>query len=97
MPELLPQVTIDTRLAELADWWFENDTIHKTWHLKGFLTAMTFANAIAHLANEFNHHPDLSVHDYNKLTVHITTHSEGGVTENDLQLAGRIESLHPAR
>ncbi len=93
MPELLERSAIDTRLAELPDWEYGDGAVSKTWQLKGFLTAMTFANAIAHLANETNHHPDLSVHDYNRLTVRITTHSAGGVTENDLGMAERIEEL----
>lgn len=94
MPDLLERATIDKRLAELPDWHYDDGVVSKTWQLKGFLTAMTFANAIAHLANEANHHPDLSVHGYNKLTVTITTHSAGGVTANDLELADRIEGLH---
>lgn len=95
MPQLLSQTDIDARLAELPEWSYSDGFVHKTWQLKGFLRAMTFANAIAHLAAELDHHPDLTVHDYNKLTVRMTTHSEGGVTENDLGLAARIESLHP--
>lgn len=94
MPALLDETTIANRLTELPGWEHAEGAIRKTWELKGFLTAMTFANAIAHLAHETNHHPDLSVHGYNKLTVQLTTHSEGGVTENDLGLAERIESLH---
>ncbi len=94
MPEQLDSATIDKRLAELPDWHHSDGALRKTWQLKGFLTAMTFANAIAHLANEANHHPDLSVHGYNQLTVTITTHSAGGVTDNDVGLAGRIEGLN---
>ncbi|RCW44700.1 4a-hydroxytetrahydrobiopterin dehydratase [Halopolyspora algeriensis] len=93
MPELLDRDTIDNRLTELPEWEYSDGVVRKTWRLKGFLATMTFANAIAHLANEANHHPDLSVHDYNHLTVRITTHSAGGVTENDLGLADRIEAL----
>ncbi|MBC3745806.1 4a-hydroxytetrahydrobiopterin dehydratase, partial [Bacillus pumilus] len=58
MPELLDRATIDNRLSELPDWEYSDGVVRKTWQLKGFLTAMTFANAIAHLANEANHHPD---------------------------------------
>lgn len=94
MPEVLDDATIAARLAELPGWDHAANAIHKTWTLKGFLTAMTYANAIAHLANEANHHPDLSVHDYKHLTVRLTTHSAGGVTENDLALASEINRLH---
>ncbi|WP_019854235.1 4a-hydroxytetrahydrobiopterin dehydratase [Actinopolyspora mortivallis] len=94
MPELLDRETIVSRLA--SGWEYRDGAVHRTWQLKGFLTAMSMANAIAHLANEANHHPDLSVHDYNRLTVRVTTHSAGGVTENDLGLAERIERLHNA-
>lgn len=92
MPELLQQDAIEKRLA--SGWEYRDGAVHKTWQLKGFLSAMSLANAVAHLANEANHHPDMSVHDYNRLTVRITTHSAGGVTENDLALAERIEGLH---
>jgi 4a-hydroxytetrahydrobiopterin dehydratase len=93
VPELLDTATIENWLAELPGWEYRDDALHKTWQLKGFLGTMTFANAIAHLAHEANHHPDLHVHDYNQLTVDLTTHSEHGVTENDLALAERIEGL----
>lgn len=92
----LNDATITDRLNELPGWAYSGSAIHKTFELKGFLTAMTFANAIAHLATVANHHPDLRVHGYNKLTVDLTTHSEGGVTENDLSLAAKIEQLRSA-
>lgn len=93
MPALLDNATIENRLAELPGWEYRDDALHKTWQFKGFLATMTFANAIAHLAHQANHHPDLSVHDYNQLTVDLTTHSENGVTANDVALASRIEAL----
>jgi 4a-hydroxytetrahydrobiopterin dehydratase len=93
MPELLDNATIADKLAQLPGWEHTERAIRKTWQLKGFLATMTFANAIAHLAHEANHHPDLSIHDYNQLTVVLTTHSAGGVTDNDIGLASRIEQL----
>jgi 4a-hydroxytetrahydrobiopterin dehydratase len=50
-------------------------------------------NRIAELAEEANHHPDLLVHGYKRLRITLSTHSEGGVTANDLQMAERIDAL----
>lgn len=93
MPEVMSETAIDAELAELAGWERSGSTLRKTWQLKGFLTAMTFANAIAHVAQQLDHHPDLTVHDYNQLTLVTTTHSAGGVTPNDFRLAQAVESL----
>lgn len=93
MPEVMSDAAVDTKLAELPGWERSGATLRKTWQLKGFLTAMTFANAIAHVAQQLDHHPDLTVHDYNQLTLVTTTHSAGGITENDFRLAQAVEGL----
>ena len=93
MPEVMSDAAVDTKLAELPGWQRSGATLRKTWQLKGFLTAMTFANAVAHVAQQLDHHPDLTVHDYNQLTLVTTTHSAGGITENDVWLAQAVEGL----
>lgn len=96
MAELLQDATIESKVTELPGWEYSAGKLRKTWQLKGFLSTMMFANAVAHLAQESNHHPDLSIHDYNQLTITTTTHASGGVTDNDFRLAAGIEKLHAA-
>ena len=83
---------LTTRL-EGSDWRIEDDAIVRDLELDGFTAAIALVNDIAVLAEEANHHPDLLVHGYKRLRVTLTTHSEGGVTENDLQMAERIDAL----
>ena len=65
----------------------END-----FELANFVGSVDFVNRITPLAEEMNHHPDLSI-SWNKVTVSLSTHSEGGITENDFQLAAKIDSV----
>ncbi|MCP9490137.1 MAG: 4a-hydroxytetrahydrobiopterin dehydratase [Solirubrobacteraceae bacterium MAG38_C4-C5] len=83
---------LTTRL-EGGDWRIEGDAIVRDLELEGFTAAIAMVNRIAALAEEANHHPDLLVHGYKRLRVTLSTHSEGGVTENDLQMAERIDAL----
>jgi len=83
---------IDERLAA-SSWERENDTIVRDVECKGFHSAMALANAVADAANEANHHPDILVHGYKHVRLTLSTHSEGGVTENDFALAGTIDGL----
>ncbi|MEI8135435.1 MAG: 4a-hydroxytetrahydrobiopterin dehydratase [bacterium] len=71
----------------------EEKSIQKEFSLTDFSDAAQFINLIAPLANTLDHHPDLLLHKYNKVKVTLTTHSEGGVTENDIQLAQEINAL----
>ncbi|PSL01594.1 pterin-4-alpha-carbinolamine dehydratase [Haloactinopolyspora alba] len=94
MPELLTDQELATILRdELSGWSRAEGSITKTWKLKGFFGALVLANAVGHVCNAMNHHPDLSVHDYNQLTVTLTTHDAGGVTEYDIDAARRIERV----
>lgn len=89
----LSDAEINQRLGNLDGWERDGGSITKTWQLKGFSAALLMANAIGHIANGMNHHPDLQVFGYNNLKVTITTHSEDAITENDFNLAGAIEQL----
>lgn len=78
---------------EGRDWRLEDGAIVRDLELDGFTAAIAAVNAIAQLAEEANHHPDLLVHGYKHLRVRLTTHSEGGVTDNDLGMAERIDAV----
>lgn len=71
----------------------ENSSLRKEFKFKGFLKTMSFVNALAWVANEMMHHPDMEI-SFNKCIVNITTHDEGNsLTEKDFLLAKKIEEL----
>jgi 4a-hydroxytetrahydrobiopterin dehydratase len=74
-------------------WRREDDQIVRDLEFKDFAEAMAFVNRVADLAEEANHHPDILVHGWNKVRLTLTTHSEGGLTENDFEMARRIDGL----
>jgi 4a-hydroxytetrahydrobiopterin dehydratase len=83
---------IDERLAD-SEWQRDGDTIVRDVELPGFKAAMALANAVADAANEANHHPDILIHDYKHVRLTLSTHSAGGITENDFALAATIDGL----
>ena len=88
----LSDTEIEQRLAG-GRWRREGDAIVRDVELGGFKAAMRLANQVADAANEANHHPDILVHDYKHVRLTLSTHSEGGLTENDLALAETIDAL----
>jgi 4a-hydroxytetrahydrobiopterin dehydratase len=89
--ELLSDSEIDSRLAELDGWEREGETIAKTFELADFVGSAQFVGKLVEPAEEMGHHPDLTV-SWNKVGVSITTHSAGGLTANDFELAKRIDA-----
>jgi 4a-hydroxytetrahydrobiopterin dehydratase len=79
-------------LKQLNDWALTNGVIEKTFSFKDYYQTIAFVNAVAWIANSQNHHPDLVV-GYNKCTVKYSTHSVGGLSENDFICAARIDAL----
>jgi 4a-hydroxytetrahydrobiopterin dehydratase len=86
---------IDERLGALRGWERDGDAIRRTFKLDDFKGSVDFVNRLTPEAEDMNHHPDLAI-SWNEVTVTITTHSEGGLTANDLELARRIATLAPA-
>jgi 4a-hydroxytetrahydrobiopterin dehydratase len=89
---LLTDDEIEQRLAGLPEWSRDGDSITNVRKLTGFSTAMLYAAAVGHLAETANHHPDILV-QWNKVTLTLSTHSAGGLTEADFALAGQIAAL----
>ena len=89
---LLGDEEIEARLGRLDGWRREGDAIAKEFELGDFAGSVAFVNRLAAVAEELNHHPDLSV-SWSKVTVTITTHSQGGLTENDFELAKKVDPL----
>ena len=94
MPPLLTPEEISDRLKEHAGWRQEGDYILRDFRFAAFTDAMSFVNRVAEVAEEIDHHPDITI-NYNKVRLTLSTHSEGGVTQKDLDLAARIEKLAP--
>ena len=82
---------IEEALASCDGWRREGDAIVKEFDRGDFAGSVDFVNAIAPGAEEMNHHPDLAI-SWSKVTVTITTHSEGGLTNNDFELARKVDA-----
>lgn len=82
-------------ILETPEWFADSDntTIARTFELPDFQRAIVFINLMAKLAEEEGHHPDIFLHSYNKVTVSLTTHAIGGLSENDFILAAKIDAL----
>jgi 4a-hydroxytetrahydrobiopterin dehydratase len=91
---LLSDDELRAGLARLPGWEQGEGEIRKQFELADFREAVTFVVRLSYEAEAANHHPDLDIR-YNRVTVALSTHSEGGVTEKDLALAGAIEGLAP--
>jgi 4a-hydroxytetrahydrobiopterin dehydratase len=89
---LLAEQEIAEQLAAVPDWTRDGDSIVHTATLADFRAAMLYIGAVAYLAETANHHPDIAV-SWNKVTLTLSTHSAGGLTENDFSMAGQISRL----
>jgi pterin-4a-carbinolamine dehydratase len=89
--QVLGEAEVRARLAtDLSGWYYEDGMIVRRFRTGGWRASLMVANAVGHLAELAWHHPDLLV-TYPAVTVRLTTHSAGGVTEKDFSLARRIE------
>ena len=86
---------IRTALDGLPGWELIDSAITKEYRLGGFAGAITFVVRLSYEAQAADHHPDLDIR-YNRVTVTLSTHSEGGVTAKDLDLARAIDAVQPA-
>lgn len=89
---VLTEEQIRAQLSSLPGWELHGNEIRKQYSFGGFMDAMRFVNRVAEAAERADHHPDILV-QYNRVTLTLSTHSEGGVTQKDLDLARQIESL----
>ena len=89
---LMSQTAVNTGLKNLKGLRLIGKEIRKEFKHKSFIEAMGFVTSIALLAERANHHPDIDIR-WNTVTIALSTHSDGGVTEKDLALAREIEKL----
>ena len=92
MVRRLSEERIQRKLGSLTAWPREGDKIHRRIVCDDFREAMLFINAVAHLAEQVDHHPDIHV-AYRTVTLALTTHDAEGLTLRDFQLARSIDAL----
>ncbi len=88
----LDDAQIQNLLAKVADWEIAGGQLIRTFKFKNYYETMAFVNATAWISHQEDHHPDLEV-GYNKCTMRYSTHSVGGLSENDFICAARINAL----
>ena len=89
---LLTENEIKSALPQLNNWKLLDNCIEKKFVFTDFLEAMKFINAVAASAEAMQHHPEWS-NVYNKVTVALTTHDAGGITQKDITLAKKIDDI----
>lgn len=89
---LLTEKQITAKLKSAKGWKRNGSEITRTFLLKDFVRAMGFAQSVALFAEKADHHPDIDIR-WNKVTLVLSTHSEGGLTEKDFSLAVQFNSL----
>jgi len=92
MSRLLDPKELKESLKTLLNWEQIGKTIERLFEFDDFNTAMDFVNGVAEVAEENDHHPDIDIR-FNKVRVSLTTHSKGGITDLDLDLAEKIDTL----
>lgn len=92
MSTVLTQTEIDRALKNLHGWNSEGSAIQRVFQFDNFLHAMEFVNKIANAAEAANHHPDILI-SYSKVTLTLTSHDSGGVTQRDIRMAGTINQV----
>ena len=83
---------IKAALPAAKNWKKKGGSITRTFEFKDFNGAMAFVNKVARVAEKANHHPDIDIR-WNKVTLALATHSEGGLTQKDFDLAKQIDAL----
>jgi 4a-hydroxytetrahydrobiopterin dehydratase len=83
---------IEARLAEHPGWERAGDAISKSFKRADFVGSVNFVSSLVGPAEAMNHHPDLEI-SWDTVTVSLSTHSEGGITAADFELAAKIDAL----
>ena len=91
--EKLSRREIAVGLCKLDGWSVVKGNLHRVFEFKDFTQAFAFMKRVALAADRMDHHPDWS-NAYNKVTVDLSTHSAGGLTKGDFELAGKIQKIH---
>lgn len=90
--ERLTGEAVEAELSELAEWSGLGDAIQRTYQFTDFVQAMAFVNHVAEHAERVQHHPDILVR-YNKVTLTLSTHDAGGITNKDFDFAKTADGM----
>ncbi len=91
----MAKLTPEERAAlttDLPDWTIDGEVLSRTFEFRTFVEAMGFVTSVALAAEKANHHPDIDIR-WNRVTLALTSHDEGGLTERDVRLASKVEAL----
>ena len=77
----------------MEHWERDGEALVRDLKFDDFAQAMAYVNRVADLAEEANHHPDILVHGWNRVRLTLTTHSAGALTDNDYEMAKKIDQL----
>jgi len=91
---LLDDSEIEARLSGLSGWQRSGEAIARSFSCGDFVGSVRFVESLVEPAEAMGHHPDLEI-SWDKVTVTISTHSEGGLTANDFELAEKVDALSP--
>ena len=89
---LLTKKEIHSFKKELNGWALHGNMLQRKFEFADFARAMGFVTTVALMAERFNHHPDIDIR-WNIISLSLSTHSEGGITEKDISLAKKIDSM----
>ena len=92
MADLLEAEDLDDALKKCPEWEVDGKSLVRTIEFEEFMEGIDFVNDLAEIADEVQHHPDIFIR-YNKVTLTLTTHDAGGITESDIELAQRVDNL----
>lgn len=81
------------RMKNIKNWDYIDQKLVLETELKDFVSVVSLVNKIADEAEKMNHHPDILIHSWNSLRLTLSTHSEGGITQRDFDLAGKINKI----
>ena len=90
--DVLSETQISQKLQQLPGWTQQNNKLVKTFEFDNFVAAVDFVNKLVEPAESAGHHPDLAI-NYNQVTVALTSHDAGGITERDFALAEAISRV----
>ena len=88
----LTEEEIQKNLKRLSGWFVKEGKLKKEFTFKDFKQAVAFMNEVSETAEKENHHPDMNLHDYNKVEISLKTHEAGGLTEKDFSVLSRIRN-----
>jgi 4a-hydroxytetrahydrobiopterin dehydratase len=92
MPELISKTDLKRVMRRIPEWEIEGASLARTFEFDDFTEAVDFVVGVSEAVAEVDHHPDVNIR-YNKVTLFLTTHSVGGVTDADIEVAQMVDNL----